>query len=120
MFGSAAAIDDKGGSQSSALKGMTNIGTSGELDIEDASVTTTGTLTNQGCLYLDNSYDDGGSTLSVGKTMVNEGRLWIGALNSDLSANYHRFRDPRYGARRTRQQRQAREQQRDQVRERRT
>ena len=87
MFGSSAAIDDKGGSQNSALKGITRIGTSGTFDLENASLTTTGDLTNQGYLYLDNSYGAGGSTLSVGQTIVNEGRLWIGALNGDLSAN---------------------------------
>ncbi len=87
MFGPTAAIDDKGGAQNSALKGITSIGTSGDLDFEDASLTTTGTLTNQGILRLDNGYEDGGSTLSVGKTIVNEGTLEIGALNDDLSAN---------------------------------
>ena len=86
MFGSSAAIDDKGGSQNSPLQ-PTSIGTSSTFDLEDASLTTTGALTNQGYLYLDNSYGDGGSTLSVGQTLVNEGRLWIGALNGDLSAN---------------------------------
>ena len=88
MFGSSAAIDDSGGAQNSALKGITSIGTSGELDLEDAaSLTTTGALTNTGSLYLDNDYADGGSTLSVGKKITNEGVLEIGALNGDLSAN---------------------------------
>ena len=74
MFGSSAAIDDSGGVQNSALKGITSIGASGELDLEDAaSLTTTGALTNTGYLYLDDDYADGGSTLSVGKKITNEG-----------------------------------------------
>jgi hypothetical protein len=87
MFGSSAGIDDSGGAQNSALKGTTSIGTSGELDLENASLKTTGALTNTGSLYLDNDYMDGGSTLSVGKKITNEGVLEIGALNGDLSAN---------------------------------
>jgi hypothetical protein len=88
MFGSSAAIDDSGGVQNSALTGITSIGASGELDLEDAaSLKTTGALTNSGLLYLDDDYADGGSTLSIGKKITNEGRLWIGALNGDLTAN---------------------------------
>jgi hypothetical protein len=87
MFGSSAAIDDAGGAQNSALKGITSIGASGELDLEDASLKTTGALTNTGLLYLDDDYSDGGSTLSFGKKITNEGRIWIGALNGDLTAN---------------------------------
>lgn len=88
MFGSSAGIDDSGGAQNSALKGITSIGGSGKLDLEAAaSLTTTAALTNKGSLYLDNDYMDGGSTLSVGRKITNEGVLEIGALNGDLSAN---------------------------------
>jgi len=88
MFGSSAGIDDSGGAQNSALKGITSIGASGKLDLEAAaSLTTTAALTNKGSLYLDNDYMDGGSTLSVGRKITNEGVLEIGALNGDLSAN---------------------------------
>jgi hypothetical protein len=88
MFGSSAAIDDSGGVQNSALTGITSIGASGELDLEDAaSLKTTGALTNTGLLYLDDDYADGGSTLSTGRKITNEGRIYIGALNGDLTAN---------------------------------
>jgi hypothetical protein len=86
MFGSSAAIDDSGGAQNSALKGIASIGTSGEFDLEDASLKTTGALTNTGNLDLDDDYGDGGSTLSVGKKITNEGHIYIGALNGDLTA----------------------------------
>ena len=88
MFGPSAAIDDAGGAQNSALKGITSIGTSGELDLENAaSLKTTGALTNKGLLSLDDDYGDGGSTLSIGRKITNEGRIYIGALNGDLTAN---------------------------------
>ncbi len=86
MLGPNAAIDDKGGSENSALKGITSIGASGELDLEDAALKTSNALTNQGYIYLDNYDGDGGSTLTVGKSIVNEGRLWIGVENGDRSA----------------------------------
>ncbi len=88
MFGPSAGVDDAGGAQNSALKGITSIGTSGELDLENgASLKTTGALTNNGLLSLDDDYGDGGSTLSIGRKITNEGRIYIGALNGDLTAN---------------------------------
>jgi hypothetical protein len=56
MSGPNAAIDDKGGAQNSALRGLTTIETVGLLDLEGASLTTTGALTNEDFLLLDTYY----------------------------------------------------------------
>jgi hypothetical protein len=72
----------------SALTGLASIGAGATLDLEDgASVSTTGSLVNDGIVYLDTNYyfREGRSSLNIGGTLTNSGALLIG--NFRLSAS---------------------------------
>ena len=70
----------------SALMGLASIGAGATFGLQDgASVSTTGSLTNDGTVELDANGGDGGSSLTVGGTLINSGSLSIG--NSRLSAS---------------------------------
>ena len=72
--------------KNSALTGLASIGAGASLFLENkAVVSTTGALANNGYLYLEANPGDGGSSLTVGKTLTNSGSLAIG--NDLLSAS---------------------------------
>jgi hypothetical protein len=59
----------------SALLGLASIGSGATLDLEnEASVSATGSLVNDGTVYLDVHGADGGSSLNVGGTLTNGDR----------------------------------------------
>ena len=70
----------------SALAGLASIGANANLLLENgASLSTTGTLANNGYLYLEANPGDGGSSLTVGRALTNSGYLAIG--NPTLSVS---------------------------------
>jgi hypothetical protein len=80
LYGNDAFIEDGTAlGSNSALTGLASIGRGARLDLEDgASVSTTGSLVNDGDLYLDVNTGDGGSSLTVGGTLTNSHYLFIG------------------------------------------
>jgi hypothetical protein len=64
----------------SALTGLGSIGKGAVLDLEnDVTVSTIGSLVNNGAIYLDVNRADGGSSLNIGGALTNSGhRLFIG------------------------------------------
>jgi hypothetical protein len=68
----------------SALNGLTDV--AGDLYLDDsASVSTTGALVNHGDVILDEVLSSTGSTLSIGGTLTNTGKLQIGYFNISSS-----------------------------------
>jgi hypothetical protein len=61
----------------SALAGLATI-EGGLYLYDDATVTTTGALTNSGTIGLDQNHDNGGSSLTVGGVLTNTGYIQIG------------------------------------------
>ena len=63
----------------SALTGLASIGAGATFDLEnEASVSTTGSLANDGTINLDANPGDGGSSLTVAGALTNSGSLNIG------------------------------------------
>ena len=58
----------------SALTGLASIGAGATLELEnEAAVSTTGALANDGTVYLDTNGGDGGSSLTVAGALTNSG-----------------------------------------------
>jgi hypothetical protein len=75
-----------GGGFNSALAGLAS--NAGELSIADDSLTITGDFTNSNRIDIDNQFGGlGGSTLSVGGTLTNNGQLFIGEGNLSASVS---------------------------------
>ncbi len=80
LYGNSAFIEDSTAlGSNSALTGLASIGAGAALVLEDeASVSTTGALVNDGDLFLDVYTGDGGSSLTVGGTLTNSHYVFIG------------------------------------------
>jgi hypothetical protein len=87
LNGSDAFVEDSSAPGSnSALTGLASIGVNAIFALHNnASVSTTGSLVNDGNIRLDFESGDGGSTLTVGGTLTNSGDLSIG--NTGISAS---------------------------------
>jgi hypothetical protein len=87
LNGSDAFIEDSTAlGSNSALTGLASIAENATFSLENgASVSTTGSLTNDGLISLDANTGDGGSNLTVGGTLTNDVELTIG--NTTLSAS---------------------------------
>ncbi len=84
LIGKKANIEDSSAlGSNSALAGLALIG--GNLLLEKQAAVSTGALANDGNVYLDNDYREGGSNLTVAGALTNSGYLSIG--NSDLSTS---------------------------------
>src|SRR5580658_2613192 len=78
LTGSTAYAEIGATNSSSALKTLATIASNGQLYLENgATVTTTGALTNNGSLGVDNE-DNGGSTLKVGGALTNSAAMQVG------------------------------------------
>ncbi len=86
LDGNEAFIEDSSGQGSnSALTGLASIGLGATFGLHNqAAVSTSGALANDGTVRLDATAGDGGSSLTVGGTLTNSGDLVIG--NATLSA----------------------------------
>jgi hypothetical protein len=86
LVGSDAFIEDSTAlGSNSALTGLASIGLGALFALHDeAAVSTTGALLNDGNVYLDTGRGDGGSSLNIGGALTNSGTLGIG--NTTLSA----------------------------------
>ena len=83
LDGNAAVVEDETGlGSNSALTGLANVASF--LDLENGASVSTGSLANNGALYVDYSQGDGGSSLTVDGTLNNTGFLIVG--NSSLSS----------------------------------
>ena len=87
LSGSDAFIEDSTAlGSNSALAGLASIGAGAIFGLHnEAAVSTTGSLANDGDIRLDFAAGDGGSSLTVGGTLTNSGTLDIG--NTTLSAS---------------------------------
>jgi len=87
LVGSDAVIEDSTATGSnSALTGLASIGLGALFALHDeAAVSTTGALVNDGDVYLDTNAGDGGSSLNIGGALTNSHDLIIG--NATLSAS---------------------------------
>jgi hypothetical protein len=84
LDGNNAVIEDSTAlGSNSALSGLTNV--AGALYLAGGASLSTGALTNNGTLGMDLQFDSGGSVLSVGGGLTNNGSLYIGLGAGGLS-----------------------------------